>query len=122
MIAPSGAQIMAAAEIRQLQQNVAALMADREQYARLVVLLARYVVDGGKAKIIGGHVAVDRADFEGVPTRWTLALMPAKVKPAEAAEDAPSEDVIVVKVDPKATEANGVLAPQKPRIILPGGA
>lgn len=105
-------------QIATAQRTIDGLLKEREHYIRLTVCLARIVAMQGDVMMVDGHVAVPRADFDAVPKRWKLSCVQTTVKPEEDAEDAKDEEVIVVKIDQR-PEANGVLAPKRPPLVMP---
>lgn len=105
------------AQRRQSQARaVNALASEKEMYARLCVCLVNAMREGGSYPEVGGHVAVPRADFEGVGQLFTIGVTPATCEAED--DDDPPMDLLILEV--KAREkANGSLAVPQNRIVVP---
>jgi hypothetical protein len=113
--------LMLQAELAQARKQMGALMMEREQYVRLTICLANMIRKNSTAKIVDGHVAVERSAYEEVPRKWRVALATKAVRAADADPETPAEEVVVVEVLAHTpVNGSGLLAPSAPRLVVPG--
>lgn len=80
-----------------LRARLEQVMAEKEQFVRLTALLVNALRAGG-CTMVGKDPAFTRAEYESVPTRWTVSTVGAKAKRPDAKPEDPPEEFLVVVV------------------------
>lgn len=102
------------AQLRKALEALQSVRVERETYLRLLICLVRAFLEKMEVVEVEGNVAVKRADFDAVPSHFTLGVRHTIAKPAEG-EEGPDEDVYVLVVGER--EAQSVVVPTGPRLI-----